>query len=94
LLGLSVAKPEHGCRPSGQRNCLVGASGASTAARLSHAAPRSHAVLAGCGLQRPIDVRANQLGESNISKPNDPEQLTLATRCPTGTLFSRAKHAR
>jgi hypothetical protein len=68
--------------------------GASTAAHLSHAASRSHGVLVGCGLQRPIDVRASQLGESNISKPNHPEQLTLATRCPTGTLFSRAKHSR
>lgn len=40
---------------------------------------------AGCRLQHPIDVRATQLGESNISKPDDSEQLTFPTDCLIGT---------
>jgi hypothetical protein len=50
-------------------------------------------VPAGCGLRRLVDLRANQLGESSISKPNDPE-LTLATSCLIGTTFTHAKRIR
>jgi hypothetical protein len=50
-------------------------------------------VPAGCGLQRPVDLRANQLGESNISKPNDPDR-TLATSCLIGTTLTHAKRIR
>lgn len=43
---------------------------------------------AGCRLQHPIDVGATQLGESNISKPNDSEQLTLPTKYLIGTTLT------
>jgi predicted lipoprotein with Yx(FWY)xxD motif len=50
-------------------------------------------VPAGRGLRRLVDLRANQLGESSISKPNDPE-LTLATSCLIGSTFTHAKRIR
>jgi hypothetical protein len=65
-----------------------------TAAHLSHAASRSHALPASCRLQHPIDVRATQLGESNISKPNDSEQLTLSTKYLIGTTLTHLTHFR
>lgn len=43
---------------------------------------------AGCRLQHPIDVGATQLGESNISKPNDSEQLILPTKYLIGTTLT------
>lgn len=49
---------------------------------------------AGCRLQHPIDVGATQLGESNISKPNDSEQLTLPTKYLIGTTLTHLTHFR
>jgi hypothetical protein len=45
-------------------------------------------VPAGCRLQHPIDVRATQLGEYNISKPNASEKLIFPTNCLIGSTLT------
>ena len=47
-----------------------------------------------CPLQQPIEVRASQLGESNISKPNASEQFALPIRYLIGTTLAHVTRFR
>jgi hypothetical protein len=74
-----------GCNPSGT------GFGACDTAHLSYVASGSHAESAGGGLQRSVDVWADQHGESNVCGLDQPEQFALAISRLIGTAITGAK---